>query len=188
METGFDKSQLQAVELWWARTTGDHVRLRFVICLTLFLSSYLFVIDPLSERLAAARTSHREVLKRENMANELVYFADQLAIIEPRLVAVDDEVDWQNYVLAELEAAGVQLASVEPRGVKSQDGFKLVEMEINARSAEYAALVDFVDRIEHGQRLVRIEKLALVRQPDNLLLTCVLKGLVRPGLVREEAD
>ena len=182
MDTGLDKAQWQAVNNWWARTAGDHVKLRFVICLALFLASYLFVLDPLSAQLAAARKEHRKALKRENMANELAHFAEQFKRFEPRLVSSAEPSDWQNYVLAQLDASGAQLASMEPRGVESAGGFKLVEMEINAKSTDYAVLVDFVDRLEHGARLVRIEKLAIERQPRSLLLTCTLKGLVRPDL------
>lgn len=182
MDSGLDKAQWQAVAAWWARTAGDHVKLRFLICVTILAASYVFVLDPLGAELAAARKAHAKALRRENMANELAYFRDQFERFEPRLVSSAEPSDWQNYVLAQLEASGAQLASMEPRGVESAGGFKLVEMEIDVKSTDYAALVDFVDRIEHGARLVRIEKLTLERQPRTLLLTCTLKGLVRPDL------
>ena len=181
METGLDGERVEAFKKWWVGVTNDHVKLRFVLCLAIFLVSYFLLIDPLASRVARGRAAKAKAVSRESMADDLVHFTQQFDVIEPRLTANEEGVDWQNYVLELLEDTGASLYAFEAMKTESRDGFKVVEMEVLVKSPEYAVLVDFVDRLEHGERLVRLEGVVVERQPQSLMLTVGLRGLVKPS-------
>jgi len=48
-----------------------------------------------------------------------------------------------------------------------------------ARGGSYREFADFVDRLEHGERLVRVEKLRMEKQQTAISLTCLIRGLVK---------
>jgi len=182
METGIDKEQIEALKALARRTAADPIQLRFVVSLLLLVVGYLAVASPLADRIAAARSDLKDARKTERLAEDVVHFTSQIDAISPRLTAAEDIIDWQNYVLHKLDEAGVQLHSFEPKKTEGKGAFKVVGMEVLIRGQNYEAMVDFVDRMEHGERIVRVEKVLIERQVNSIQLTVALRGLVKPGL------
>jgi hypothetical protein len=121
------------------------------------------------------------------MAAEALIFTKQRALYESR-VAVDSDIsDWQNYVLDMLRATTAMLVSLEPRKSVAKGPFSVIEMELVAKGTSYNEFADFVERLERGPRIVRLEKLRMERQQGTIYVTYIIKGLVKPSAKKPAA-
>ncbi|HEX5011506.1 MAG TPA: hypothetical protein VFY71_14010 [Planctomycetota bacterium] len=176
-----DRRQIEAVKALGRRWAGDPVQLRLVVAVAILALGIGVVQHPLGTRLAAARTAHDEALKQARLADDQRFLATQAAGYEKRVAISSDLVDWQNYVLERFRTTSATLISLEPKATTQKPPFDVLEMELVAKGTNYADFVDFIDRLEHGERLVRIEKLRIERQQTSVYVTLVIKGLVRAG-------
>jgi Tfp pilus assembly protein PilO len=180
LELGLDRRQIESAKALGRKIVDDPVLLRFVLCVLVLLLGWLAVLEPQAEALAAARKSLRKATKRADMAQELRFFESEKKRYEPLFFENADIVDWQRYVLNELEASGARLRSLEPKKTESKGNFKVLELSVDA-TGTYSQLVDFIDRLEHGRRVVRMTRMRLERRKDIIVLECVLNALVRPA-------
>jgi hypothetical protein len=176
-----DRRQIEAVKALGRRWAGDPVQLRLVVAIAILALGIGVVQHPLGTRLAAARTAHDEALKQARLADDQRFLATQAAGYEKRVAISSDLVDWQNYVLERFRTTSATLISLEPKSTTQKPPFDVLEMELVAKGTNYADFVDFIDRLEHGERLVRIEKLRIERQQTSVYVTLIIKGLVRAG-------
>ena len=176
-----DKKQLEGCKRCGRRLGGDPARLRLTVCVLLTGLGILGVERPLGVRLAKARTANLAAKKSSQMAEEVAFFTRQKAAYEPRAAVSSDISDWQNYVLEKLRCTKATLISLEPHKPLPKGVFTVVEMELVARGGSYREFADFVDRLEHGERLVRVEKLRMEKQQTAISLTCLIRGLVKPN-------
>src|SRR5262245_54083576 len=176
-----DRRQIEAVKALGRRWAGDPVQLRLVVAIVILALGVGVVQHPLGTRLAAARTAHDEALKQARLADDQRFLATQAAGYEKRVAISADLVDWQNYVLERFRSTSATLISLEPKATTQKPPFDVLEMELVAKGTNYADFVDFIDRLEHGERLVRIEKLRIERQQTSVYVTLIIKGLVRAG-------
>ena len=174
-----DKKQLEGFKRFGRRLGGDPARLRLTVCVLLTGLGILGVERPLGLRLAKARTANLAAKKSSQMAEEVAFFTRQKAAYEPRAAVSSDISDWQNYVLEKLRCTKATLISLEPNKPLPKGVFTVVEMELVARGGSYREFADFVDRLEHGERLVRVEKLRMEKQQTAISLTCLIRGLVK---------
>lgn len=174
-----DKKQLEAFKRLGRRIGGDPARLRLTVCLLLTGIGVFGVERPLGLRLAKARTAQLAAKKSSQMAEEVAFFTRQKAAYDPRAAVSGDITDWQNYVLEKLRCTTATLISLEPHKPLAKGVFTVLEMELVAKGSSYREFADFVDRLEHGERLVRIEKLRMEKQQTSISLTCMLRGLVK---------
>jgi hypothetical protein len=181
MELGIDKKKLEAFAALWEKWTSDPVQLRFVVVFLLTLVGIFGLNKPMSSRLAAARERFKDASKLAAEAEELVFFKGQVEVYEKRTGYPADVSDWQNYVFEALSTIDAQLISLEPRKTSAKGPFKIVEMELVAKGKDYNALLDFVDRLERGERLVRLERLKLEKVQNSISMTCSIRGLVKPS-------
>ena len=176
-----DRRQLEAVKAIGRRWAADPVQLRLVLAVAGLLIGVLAIERPLGSRLAAARTAHADALKQAHLAEDQRFLATQAAGYEQRVAVSSDLVDWQNYVLEKLRTTSATLLALEPKSSTSKPPFDVIEMEVVCKGSDYAAFVDLIDRLEHGERLVRVEKLRIERQQSSVYVTMIVKGLVRAG-------
>jgi len=176
-----DRRQLEAVKALGRRWAADPVQLRLVVAVAILAAGIAFVQHPLGARLAAARTAHEDALKQAHLADDQRFLAAQAAGYEKRVDISADLVDWQNYVLEYFRTTSATLISLEPKSTTQKPPFDVLEMELVAKGTHFADFVDFFDRLEHGERLVRIEKLRIERQQTSVYVTMIIKGLVRAG-------
>jgi hypothetical protein len=189
-----DKKQVAAFKRLGKRLGGDPARLRMTLCVVLAGVGIFGVERPLGLRLARARTAQVEARKRAQMAEEVSFFTRERAGYEARVAVPADISDWQTYVLERLRCTTATLIALEPRKPLSKGVFTVLEMELVAKGHSYREFADFIDRLERGERIVRVEKLRLEKQQDSIYLTCLIRGLVkgkgsaRPAGSRLNAD
>jgi len=174
-----DKKQLESLRRFGRRLGGDPVRLRVTLCLLLAGIGIFGVERPLGQRLARARTANAAAKKSSQMAEEVAYFTREREGYEARVSVPSDITDWQNYVLERLRCTTATLISLEPRKPLPKGVFTVLEMELVAKGDSYREFVDFIDRLEHGERIVRVEKLRMEKQQGTIYLTCLIRGLVK---------
>src|SRR5262245_34821979 len=176
-----DRRQLEALKALGRRWAADPVQLRLVVVIAILGLGIGVVQHPLGTRLAAARTAHDDALKQARLAEDQRFLATQAAGYEKRVAISADLVDWQNYVLESFRTTSATLISLEPKSTTQKPPFDVLEMELVAKGTNFSDFVDFIDRLEHGERLVRIEKLRIERQQSSVYVTLIIKGLVRAG-------
>ena len=176
-----DKKQIAAFKRLGKRLGGEPARLRMTLCLVLAGVGIFGVERPLGLRLARARTAQGEARKLNQMAEEVAFFTRERAAYEARVSVPADITDWQNYVLERLRCTTATLISLEPRKPLSKGVFTVLEMELVAKGDSYLEFADFIDRVEHGERIIRVEKLRLEKQQASIYLTCLIRGLVKGG-------
>ena len=179
MASAADKRQLDAIKGLVRRWSADPVQLRFVIVIALFGVGLFGIVRPLSARLDTARTANKEAKTQARLAEELRHFYDQSREYGARLNISADLVDWQNYVLATLRCTSATLISLEPKAPQQKQPFTVLDMELVARGTSFTEFADFANRLEHGERCVRIEKVKVERQQSSMYVTMVIRGLVR---------
>ena len=174
-----DKKQVEGLKRLGRRIGGDPARLRLTVCLVLTGVGIFGVERPLGLRLAQARTAQAAAKKSSQMAEEVAFFTRQKAAYDPRAAVSSDITDWQNYVLGKLRCTTATLISLEPHKPLAKGVFTVLEMELVAKGSSYREFADFIDRLERGERLVRVEKLRLEKQQTSISLTCLIRGLVK---------
>jgi len=184
MELGIDKKQIEAIKGLWKKWCSDPVQLRFVMVLTIAAVGYFGVTRPSAAGLAAARARKVSAQKKAAMAEDVLFYNTQIGLYEERSAVSSDISDWQNYVLGNLAHTSVQLISFEPKKTESKGPFKIIEMELIVRGQVYSEFIDFIDRLERGPRLVRLERVRVEKQQNNISLTCTVRGMVKPSATK----
>jgi hypothetical protein len=179
LEMGMDKKQAEALRRLYRRCTGDPVQFRFVVTAVLLAVIIGTVEMPLAARIVTARQRLADAKEHATTAHEVRGYAEQQAIYEPRVAVSADIMDWQNYVLELLAHTTATLVSLEPKLPEAHGGFQVIDMELVAKGNSYREFVGFVDRLERGERIVRVEKVRLEKQQTSIYLTCIIKGLVK---------
>lgn len=160
------------------RLAANPEALRVAVCVGLLVLGQLCLLGPLGERLASARDDRAEAREQRRMAHAARHLAEELARLTPRAEVSDETSEWQAWVLARVESAGLKLLSFEPRGSEDTRGFRLLEFDVSASARDYTEAVDLVDRLEHGERLLRVEALQVHAKDDGLTLSATLLGMV----------
>jgi len=160
------------------RLAGNPEALRIAVCVGLLALGELLVLGPLGDRLASARDDRASAAEQLHMAESAQHLADELERLAPRAEVSDELSEWQAWVLARVESAGLKLLSFEPRGFEDTRGFRLIEFDVSALAHDYTEAVDLVDRLEHGERLLRVEALQIHEKDSGLALSATLLGLV----------
>lgn len=180
-EPGQDSASFQGLRTWFHNVVQDPGKLRLYSHLALVAVGWFALISPLGDRLAKARKSLDKAHRNEARAKAHVHLVDQREQYEPLITGSEDLLDWQSFVLSKVDAAGVRLVSFEPYKADRRGDFQVMRFNINVMSDEYASLADFIDRLEHGERLVRLESLVLTQSSQSMVMTFMMRGMVLPG-------
>ena len=179
MDTGISREQIEAIKAKWHAWTHDPVQLRLMVAAAIFLVSMLAYVWPQVTRLQEARLKLEKAEKRKNLATELRHCVDEAESYTGKMPAVEDVTDWQQYVVDKLEGSGVTLRKLEPRKIQVANEFRFVVLEIEAEGM-YEPVVDFVDKLERGDRFIRFDRISIEKRIGNVGLSCVMLGAVRP--------
>jgi hypothetical protein len=179
LEGGIDRKQAEAFKALYRRWTGDAVQFRFLVTILIMLGVVLLVELPLADRLAKARTRHKDAIGLSALSHDAKGFVEQMELYDPHVGVSSELVDWQGYVMAQLQHTTATLISLEPKGSEAHGIFQVLEMEVVAKGSSYREFVDFIARLEHGERMIRVEKLRLEKHQTTIFLTCQIKGLVK---------
>ena len=184
MRAGIDKAKL---ERRWRKIAADPVLLRACTAAVL-LALGLFAIEaPQAARLRSARKHQQDIEQRANASDDLRDLEKQVKRYGARLATSADPLEWGNYVSEKLAKSGAVLRAMEPKKTASAGPFTVVDIDLVAQGT-YAELADFVDRLERGERLVRLDRIFVQRMGDTVNLECTIKGLVKPPSAHAEPE
>lgn len=188
MELGIDPRHVEALRALLRRTARDPLRLRCAVALVLAGAGWAGLLMPLGDRVAAARTDHEAALEQRSLADALEAVDTELTTIAQRLPSDTDEVTWQGYLIDLLSRSGLRLSSLEPLRTDSAGPFDVVELQLTAVGTRYDSVVDFVDRLEHGPRPMRVEHLDLRESPQGTVIDLLAKALVLDAALRHDGE
>ena len=179
LEGGIDRKQLEALKGLYRKWTGDAVQFRFLVTLVLMALIIVAVELPLADRLDVARARRKVAKAMSTLSHDVRGYVEQVENYDPHVAVSPELVDWQAYVMTLLEHSTAVLISLQPKKTESKGVFQVLEMEVVARGSSYREFVDFVARLEHGERLMRVEKVRVEKHQTSMYLTCIIKGLVK---------
>ena len=181
METGISPEKIEAVKRYLANSAGDPIQLRFLLSIVLLGIGLFAVARPMASRLQESRAELEKQKAVQKAAEQLQQMYNQTKEYEVYTPSEVDQVVWGDYLAGRLEESGAKLISLEPKKkILKGNVFSIMISEVVAMGT-YSQLVDFIDLLERGPRLVRIDALQLERvtDPDGVRLTCVVKGLLK---------
>ena len=179
MDTGLDSESLQAFKQKLDRLASNAGRLKLIITGILLVGGILGLCRPQIQRIAEARHAIGKIEKKAKTAKDAKYLTRQKAIYEDRVWPRSDAGDWQDYVMGILKETDVELRRLNPRRQVKKGAYKLVELDVVV-NGETPALLELLDRLERGERLLRITNFNLERGRDGVLvLSCVAIGLAK---------
>jgi len=124
----------------------------------------------LSKRLEGARELKASLEDSAAWVDEIRAIEASLPHFEPRMFAERDPNNWDRYLqdFMKSEQAGVEIVNFGSRADKEVKDYVFLIRDIAVRGT-FHQLVDFIDRIERGERYVRIEDIAMRAQQDGTL-------------------
>lgn len=154
----------------------DPPAFRMGVAAALLAVGLMGVTVPLGSSLSDKREALTSTRERAHVAARLGKHVALCELAAPRLTAQADPVNWGDYTAAGLRAAGLRLLSQEAPEIEEIGSFRLVRLRLRA-GGSYAAITDFVDRIERGARLMRIDRIAITFGQTELELEVEVVGL-----------
>ena len=184
MDTGPDQksASFNGLRVWLRAVSEDPPRMRFYSHVALVALGWLLMLSPLTDRLIDARTALAKAKKNERRATAQVHLVEQQELYRPLLTGSDNLLDWQNFLLSKVDRSGVELYTIEPYKADKRGPYTVMRFNISVKSDNYESLADLMDRIEHGERLVRVEDMQISQSSSFMLMTFVVRGLVLAGL------
>lgn len=175
-------ASFNGLRVWLRAVSEDPPRMRFYSHVAVVALGWLLMLSPLTDRLIDARTALSKAKKNERRATAQVHLVEQQDLYRPMLTGSDNLLDWQNFLLSKVDRAGVELFTIEPYKPDKRGPFTVMRFHISVKAYNYEPLADLMDRIEHGERLVRVEDMQISQSSSFMLMTFVVRGLVLVGL------
>jgi len=157
------------------RMLRDPLRLAVTLAVLVLVVGFAGVLKPLKSRIDGGRDTLHATSELAEMLQDIVVLEEEAEAYRERLQVGGELVDWQDYVLQALHQADCTLVGMEKGSVKRVEDFRLVELPVIVRG-DYVGLREFVDQLERGPRLLRIDHLS-IEKSDGLLLRCTIRGL-----------
>ncbi len=167
-----------------APALGSHLaahplRYRIAIALLLFAIGRCFVHDPLASRIEAATASRSAARETAALAAEARAWREQREVYRARLLPRHSGPAFEREVIARLRDSGVAVRTLASRPAIPLGPYAVAVVAVEAEGT-YGRIVDFVDRIERGEPIARLEHVRIVRDGDLLrfhaLLLCLMHG------------
>jgi hypothetical protein len=178
MRFAIDLPDRRALEERWRKLRTDPARLRATLGAALLALGLVAIEGPQALRLCLAHRRLAQAEQRAELADDVRALEQSSAVYGPRLATGADADDWRAYITEKLEKSGARARSIEPKTSSSAGPFALVAIDLSAQGT-YAEITDLVDRLERGERLVRIDHIFVQRLRDTVDLQCTLRALVR---------
>ena len=176
MEAGLDREQIEALKRVIRRCAEDPPKLRLMVAGLITVVGFFLYCSPQASRLDEARAKLKKVEEKARLAKECRHFVDQGKLFVDRLPKVEDVGDWQDYIMTKVRAAGAKLRKLEPRKSLMRGKYRIVVIEVEAEGM-FEDVTEFIDRLERGERIVRLDRISLERRAGSLGFHCVVMGL-----------
>jgi len=134
---------------------------------------------PLSARIEAKRVELHEAERLADIAERVLILREEAVLVSDRLDVPADLADWQGYLTTMVNRSGANLLRQEAGKVDVIYDFNKIEISLTI-TGSYRQIWAFVDAVERGPRLARLENIDLSISEGALTLRCVLLGLTRP--------
>lgn len=170
------RNDLRDLREKFSRLRQDPPSFNLAVAVVLLAVGLAGVTMPLSGTLESRRETLAQSRERASVAERLDKHLQVWQLVAPRVVAKADAVDWGDYLLLQMRSAGLRLLSQEPPEVAEIGSFRKLTLSVRA-GGSYAAIVDFVDRLERGERLMRVDRLQISMGQTELELDIEVVGL-----------
>lgn len=169
-----DLVKLKGTVAGWTATEEGY---RGFVAAILFVVGWFAVLGPLEKRLKTAREEKEALSALATWVEEIRELESQTATFEGRMVAEANAAEWDSYILAALTDSGATFISSQERKTEKIKDYTLFIREVVAMG-DFEQLVDFMDRLERGERYLRIDEFSLRPQQGELALRCTIRCLV----------
>ena len=160
----------------WAERLRGRSRMAVAAIGGVFLAGFLGVSRPLSKRVDSANERLSKAETRMMLAGDVLDLRRQAALYGKKLPRGVDTNDWTNYMLTIIRAERVKLLRMEPKEAKSLGPCKALAWQIEMQG-DFASLSRIVQKLEHGERLIRIDRLIMQNIGRHVMMTLQVKGL-----------
>ncbi len=154
-----------------ARKTSTEESYRSFVALIIFAVGYFGVIGKLSTRLEEARVLHESTTTTAQYVSDIRHFEGQSKLYSERMTPADDNAEWGQYILDILDKSGAQMQRFSPDRSEGVGNYKVLKFDVGA-TGDYFQLVDFMDRLERGERFVRMNDFEIAAEQSTLKLRC----------------
>lgn len=170
------RKDLQDLRAKLERLRQDPPAFHFALAATLLAVGLAGVTMPLGGSIETKREALEDARDRAAVAERIGAHLDAWRHLAPRVVAQAEAVDWDAYLLQHLRAAGMRVLSQEPPEVAELGEFRTITLRLRA-GGRYEQIADFLDRVECGERLMRVDRLQIAIGASELELEAELVGL-----------
>ena len=178
MDAGLDTPQVRAIRRAAAKALHDPAQLRLIVAGAIGLSALFGLCNPTAERLAAVRAEVEKLEATADEADELRSLVQQSDSYIARVPKTEDIGGWQDYITARIDASGVTMRKIEPRKTLQSGAFRVILIEVTVEGM-YPQLVDFLDRVERGERLARLDRVSFEKHTGSIGMRFQVLGLVK---------
>jgi len=159
----------------------DPEKFRAAIAALLLVVGMLVIKIPLTARINGKQTALREAQHLAEVADQVMVLRDQAALVEERLRAPGELSDWGVYVEGLVNQSGADLSRQEGGDVDGIHSFKKISIGLTI-TGTYREIWAFIDAVESGPRLARLENIDLSVSEGTLTLRCMFLGLCDPNM------
>ena len=180
METGISAEQIEAFKKKFLIHARDRLKLRLMVTGAIFGLGLFAYLRPKAQGLDAARAKLAKLTAQATTAGDLRHCVEQERGFSDRVPKAADITDWQNYIVEKLDLSGATLRKLEPRKSVRKARYRFIYVEVECEGM-FPQVLDFLDRLERGHRLVRFDRLTLEKRKTTIAFRGVVMGLVRSG-------
>lgn len=178
METGISPEQIAQLKETWRKWTSDPIRYRFLVAAAIALLGYYSLVGPLAARVESAKAALERADAQAKAAKAVLSMQAQTKLYEPRLTEGKDASNFEEYVIGVARDVGLNVYSLTTRKLTPMGPYHAAALLVEAEGA-LPQIVDFIDRLERGERLARLDALRFTRKGDTMGLNCNVLGLQR---------
>lgn len=165
------QKDLDKIKAAIAKRTSTEEGYRGFLALIFFAVGYFGIIGQLSKRLDEARVLHESTKTTAQYVDDIRHFEGQTKIYADRMTPPDDTAEWGQYIMDILDESNVTMQRFSPDKPDGIGNYKVLKFEVGA-TGEYYQLIDFMDRLERGERYVRIDEFEIAAEQNTLKLRC----------------
>ena len=178
-----DLAKLKVTVSGWTSTEEGY---RGFIAGVLLVVGWFAILGPLESRLTAAREEKAALSKLATWVDEIRQLESQTSAFEEYMVAEKNPTDWDNYIGRAIEESGATIqVSTERKPEQIMDyTFYLRELMV---SGSFEQLTDLMDRLERGNRYLRIDDFSMRPQNGELALRATVRCWVGETTAQKRA-
>jgi hypothetical protein len=170
------RKDLQDLREKLGRLRQDPPSFNLAVAAVLLAVGLAGVTVPMGGSLDAKRRELADARERAAVAERLGEQLRAWHAAAPRIVPDAEAVEWGDYLLEHLRAAGLRVLSQERPEIAELGEFRTITLRLRA-GGRYPQMTDFLDRVERGERLMRVDRLQIAIGEAELELDLEIVGL-----------